>query len=461
MTRSPKRQPSLNRLLDELGVPFWLSDANGEIAYLSPPMSELLGEDRLSETNYVQTQAALASPSDVTRHGHRTLTLSLCKVAASGPGGTIDSAPLELTVHYVRLGDWTLGFVDQFVPDDQVDIEAWLGDHGIRQNALVDKRLSRHRATVGHIAGVMLSGESTASRQLRGRVALATKVHDHVGVFGPSGCGGEWIARQIHHTGSPEESLVTLDASLMDQELLQAYAGPTLRELVDTETAQATLLMSRIDEMPTDGQRQLFQWMQTWPERLRVIGIAKPLENETALMPELVEALSVLSVTVPPLDSRTEDLETMVRGLIVDHSSGGRLPNDTPEMSREFFDLLLAYPWPGQWDELSAAIRFACDAVRGHRFAREHLPLAVRSFRKNHGRDVEIVEDSARAFQVRPTSAKSISLGNRTLDEAVSDFERQLIEQALEQASGNKAEAARRLGISRARLLRKLGPLNE
>jgi len=100
-------------------------------------------------------------------------------------------------------------------------------------------------------------------------------------------------------------------------------------------------------------------------------------------------------------------------------------------------DLLLLYPWPDNFEELDAAIRHAVSACRSATIVPEDLPLAIRSFRVR--------------FAQPPVPPE----GN--LDEALRRFELDKIRQSLEVAAGNRSEAARRLGISRARLIRRLG----
>ncbi len=100
-------------------------------------------------------------------------------------------------------------------------------------------------------------------------------------------------------------------------------------------------------------------------------------------------------------------------------------------------DQLLIYPWPGNFEELDAAVRHAAATCRTAAIEPEHLPLAVRSFRLNPVRSKPVIVE-----------------GN--LDEELRRFELKKIHEALDAAEGNRSEAARLLGISRARLIRRL-----
>ena len=106
-------------------------------------------------------------------------------------------------------------------------------------------------------------------------------------------------------------------------------------------------------------------------------------------------------------------------------------------LTRAALDALVIYPWPNNFVELDQAIRHAVRRATGQSIGIEHLPLAIRSYRPGEN----------------PALAKSTAV---SLDEAVERYELRLIHEALEAAGGNRAEASRRLGISRARLLRKI-----
>ena len=100
----------------------------------------------------------------------------------------------------------------------------------------------------------------------------------------------------------------------------------------------------------------------------------------------------------------------------------------------------MIYPWPDNFRELDQAIRQATRSCSGQVIGVEHLPLAIRSYRPNAS---------------IPVDQQAIDL-----DEVVSRFETDLIRKTLDATDGNRAETARRLNISRARLLRKLDALD-
>ncbi|TWU10725.1 helix-turn-helix domain-containing protein [Allorhodopirellula heiligendammensis] len=389
--------------------------------------------------------------------GHLTRRLHRPRASDGGP----DSEHRTAMAHFVVLGSCPatpapdaershliLGCLGDFIADTEIPWEDWFGDRGVREAAKLDEELARFRDHHQRRAQLILAGTSSPARRLRARVELACRIRCHVGLVGPAGCGAAEIAALIHHTSAPGEPWVCLDASLMDAELLEVYAAPVIAELREHGDTTGTLCLDRLDEMPVDAQRRLSEWMETWPQRLRVIGtLHEDSPAESAPVPlgdVLVDAMAVFSIVFPKLSSRHDDLELIAAGMV-----------RSARFSRDAMELIQSYPWPGEWDEFAAALQFAGEMVSGDRIAREHLPLAIRSFRPRSPGDGQVsMHESEITIAPLPRSARDFQIDS--LDEALRQFESELIAQAMTAAGGNKAEAARRLGISRSRLLRKL-----
>lgn len=366
----------------------------------------------------------------------------------------------EVTAHFVKLvaraeqetetanSPLILGCLGDFIDDADIPWTLWFGEQGVRESAKLDEQIAKFRARQNRRANMLLAGTTPASRQLRSRVELACRIRCHLSITGPNGCGANELASMMHHASSPNEALVCLDASLMDAELLEAYASPVVADLRENQQTTGTLILDRFCEMPSDGQSRLREWLETWPARLRLIGI---LDSETTasspLIEPLADAMQLYPIEIPDLSKRADDLELMTSGLL-----------RSTRFSREVLDLLRSYPWPGQWEELTAAIQFANEMATGERIGREHLPLAIRSYRAPQHKTA-LVDSSENRTTIgpRPPSPRDFKL--ESLDATLAEYEATLITKAMEAADGNKAEAARRLGISRSRLLRKLGEL--
>lgn len=451
-----KRGGLLERLFDERSICVWLIDTDGQVVFVSDAMKirlEIEGELPESIAEVLRPPIKLFSVNGVQR-GHQSSRIEL----PFGGGSESHYA------HWVRLDrdSLTLGCVGEFVSDADVPWDVWFGRDGVRGASIVAEQIAIMRADRSQRSMRLLAGKTAVSRRFRNRVDLACRVREHLAIIAAPGGGGSNLAAFIHqesqrNASRPDAAYVQLDASLMDSELLEVYASAAITPLFDAVETTTTLCLDRFDEMPKDGQDRLWQWVQTWPKRLRLIGLLSDSvgdpDKRSAEQPpgrrlrsELVDSMSVLPIEIPDLNSRRGDLALIAQSLV-----------GSTRLSREAIELIETYPWPGQWDEMLAAMRFAEDVVRGDRITREHFPLAMRSFRPQKQSSSDLISDDSRITirpAVPPTSAFQIS----SLDETLQAYESELIDKAMIASGGNKAEAARRLGISRARLLRKLDP---
>lgn len=491
---SAPRVRSISRCLDSARAALWLIDDEGKIAHVSSTLADLLGistsdllgrrcnqslaiDAGLAQANPLDAMAvALAPASDLEADGHQTIELTIPFSADPSKRGR------QFQAHLVRLpgsedGPWFIGFLGDFpVPTER----SANGMHGLVENhvARIRSELDRWSIRQQPLIESLWAGESRETQLLRSRIQLSTQVRSHVGVFGHSGCGSDQILRWLLGRPSSAEPHVVLDGPLMDAELICVYAASVLDALSHSNDAKATLVIDRIDEMADEAQHVLAGWLQDHPQRLRLIAsvhnhwhrdssgaqedeiaelaqqVAAP-QSVTGLHPQITAALATLPLVVPDLNDRMADLPLLAAAWL--HHLNAIPPGQTArkatsdssriaakQLDREAMDSLVAYPWPGQWDELGAALRHADKASDNPSIQRDHLPLAIRTYGQSGHRLSDL--------NVASTAS---------LDERINEFEAQLIWQAMEDASGNKAEAARQLKISRARLLRKLETLGD
>ena len=157
------------------------------------------------------------------------------------------------------------------------------------------------------------------------------------------------------------------------------------------------------------------------------------------ITPPLADHLCGLTIRLIPLADRVADLPMIATAMLDRRRAGGDGLAD--RFARAALDAMVIYPWPDNFRELDQAIRHAMRSCPGQVIGLEHLPLAIRSYRPNES---------------VPKQQQTIDL-----DQVVAQFESDLIRQALESSEGNRAEAARKLNISRARLLRKLESIGD
>ncbi|MFK8111267.1 MAG: helix-turn-helix domain-containing protein [Rubripirellula sp.] len=449
---------ALSRLLDANEAPLWAISPSGVLIYLSAGCAKWLGVDLellidrrsvagapVSDDPLDQLAASLSPPVGLTERGSGSLKIQ--------PPIVGEHRPEAIEVRFTRVGagdSCLIIAVGGLFDDRSVDLE-------LRDAVAIRQRLDGWRRRHAALATIAATGQSIASRRLRRRLKVAAKTRTDIGFFGRTGCGNESLALRVHQVSSPGESIVIVDGPLMDAELLDATLSSLVHQLTESSDAEATVLVRDLDEMPAEAQARLVALLETFLPRLRLLGLCGPrpavlleaLDEEslsiddrladraiTGLCPDLIEILSALTVENPPLASRVDDVPMMATALLDARRAAGE-SSVAERISRAALDSLVVYPWPGNFDELDQAIRHAIRRSTGTSIGIEHLPLAVRSFRPG--------EDPARI------KSKSISL-----DDAVSRYEQQLIQEALDAVDGNRAEAARQLGISRARLLRKI-----
>jgi DNA-binding NtrC family response regulator len=166
----------------------------------------------------------------------------------------------------------------------------------------------------------------------------------------------------------------------------------------------------------------------------------KRLVHEGRFRSDLYYRLNVLSIQVPPLRERRDDLEALCEAML--ERIVGRTGMPQRELERDALDALAAYTWPGNVRELRNVLEQVTMLTEGPR-------ISAADFRS-------ILPDAA--VEAQPASAREAGRP-LTLDEAITAAERDAIGLALKATSGNKTAAAQLLGVSRATLYEKLAGL--
>ena len=303
---------------------------------------------------------------------------------------------------------------------------------------------------------LMLGGSVWAER-LKRQVRMAAQSTAHVTIRCPQGGGGESLAKLIHSQRTASEKrtasdkrivrtreLIKVAGSLMDAELFDATTGGLVNQLLDDPSATAQLLVLDIDEMPHEAQERLALLLHNHGERLRVFVTTRLAASELTvkLLTDLASQLGLIEIYMPALSERIEDLPMMAAAMLQRRHAASE--TTARQIGRETLDRMILYPWPGNYEELDAAIRNAARQCRGETIHVEHLPLAIKSF---GGQESSPADVEARNVKIVP------------LDQALADAERRFIQAALEKAGGNRAAAARLLDVSRGRLLRRIEQL--
>jgi DNA-binding NtrC family response regulator len=158
---------------------------------------------------------------------------------------------------------------------------------------------------------------------------------------------------------------------------------------------------------------------------------------------DLYFRLNVVRIVMPPLRDRKEDIPILVRGFLRHFCRENQKP--LLDLVPNAMDALLAYDWPGNIRELRTAIEHGVVMATGKQITLRDLPAAVRQ-----------VATAKLPGGVSPTEA----FGEKTSPLDLHETERRLIAQALAATNGNVTAAAKKLGISRRTLHRKINEIN-
>ena len=154
---------------------------------------------------------------------------------------------------------------------------------------------------------------------------------------------------------------------------------------------------------------------------------------------DLYFRLNVVKITMPPLRERKEDIPLLVRAFLRQFCKANERP--LLDLTADAMNALLAYEWPGNVRELRTAIEHGVVMATGAKLSLRDLPAAVRQAVPASGTRVRSFEEGASPLDLHAT-------------------EKRLINQALAATKGNITAAAKKLGISRRTLHRKINEMN-
>jgi transcriptional regulator with GAF, ATPase, and Fis domain len=281
-------------------------------------------------------------------------------------------------------------------------------------------------------------------------------------IVGESGTGKELVARVIHFNGPRKEkpfvseNCASIPATLLESELFGhekgAFTGAEHRSAGLFETAHGgTLFLDEIGDMSLDMQKRLLRVLQEGEIRkvggseiqkidVRLISATnrnlEELKDRGLFREDLFYRLNVVQVNLPPLRDRREDVPLLVDHFLekVARESGG----ERKRISVGALQCLLEYSWPGNVRELENEIRKMVALSEGE-IRQSHLSARIRGLPMAWGEADE-----------GPGSSTA------SLREVTERVEADLIRRTLEDCSGNKSEVARRLGLSRPGLRKKM-----
>ncbi|CAB3803797.1 Regulatory protein AtoC [Paraburkholderia caffeinitolerans] len=309
----------------------------------------------------------------------------------------------------------------------------------------------------------LLLGVSEAMRTVQKQLGRAATTDATVLITGETGTGKEVAAHVLHEASRRRDGpFVAVNCAAIPQDLLEselfghgkgAFTGAaTERAGRIVEADSGTLFLDEIGDMPPAMQAKLLRVLQernvtpigtnrVIPVDIRVVAAThRELDAMVAageFRQDLLYRLNVIPLHLPPLRERIADVLPLAEHFLANATkSAGRTLHFSVEAQRR----LVGYPWPGNVRELKNAIERVCSLAPGPAITDEDL-----SFLKGPS--------------LSPEWALPADFADLSLTEAVERVERAMIARALALANGNRADAARRLGISRQSLYTRMASL--
>lgn len=414
-------QTILNRVLKE-NLAVLSTDVQSDDAYRE---AESLLERRV--------HSVLAVPLDV-----RDTVLGVLYLEASSPGSRFDSDLLQLVT---TLGNFTALAIENARYLERLDGE----------NRRLHEELNIHHSMIG---------ESKAMGEVYEFVSRVAGRDSTVLVFGESGTGKELVARAVHVNSSRKEKpFVAINCAAITETLLEselfghergAFTGAVSLKKGKLELAEGgTIFLDEIGELALPMQAKLLRVLQerefervggTRSIKLDVRLIAatnrdlKEASSTGGFRSDLYYRLNVVSLQMPPLRERREDIPLLAAFFAAQH--GEKVKRRVAGISPQARACLMRYDWPGNVRELENAIERAVVLGSTELILAEDLPEAI-------------LEETAGSGE--PVNA---------LAEGIRQAKKVLIERAIEQANGNYTEAAKILGVHANHLFRLVRTLN-
>ncbi len=332
-----------------------------------------------------------------------------------------------------------------------------------------------------------LDSDVTASDSIIGRCAAMKDVYKSVGMVAPqditvllqgeSGTGKELIAQAIYHhsdrANSPFRAIncAAIPEALLESEMFGhekgAFTGADRQRVGKFEQADGgTIFLDEVGDMTPMTQAKLLRVLQDQTfervggnDRLqvdvRVIAATnhdlKRLVEENKFRADLYFRLSVVTIHLPPLRNRGDDVELLAEYFL--RRYGPEFGKEVTRVDQAALKKLKDYPWPGNVRELESVIKQSLLRARGSVLLPEFLPpqLGGAAATPRHTDD---------AFSIDEFVSTRLAAGATDLyAETIANAERRLISKVLEHTGGNQLQASGILGISRVTLRSKIRSL--
>ena len=308
-------------------------------------------------------------------------------------------------------------------------------------------------------------GNTPPMQQVYKAIGRVARTEATVLVTGESGTGKELVAGALHFNSNRRNGpyvkvpCASLTETLLESELFGHEAG-SFTSAVKTRKGRfemadgGTIFLDEIGEMSLNTQKKLLRVLQE--REFERVGSNTPIKVNTRVIAatnrslgkevaegrfreDLYYRLNVIALELPPLRDRMDDVPLLVEHFLQKYRNDA--PSNNPRISEEALDALMTYNWPGNVRELENTVHRAIILARESVITPQHIVFTGAPGKHEGEVDADVQEKVAAGIKLK---------------EIVADVERQAIEAALEQAGGNRSQAAKQLGIYRRLLYAKI-----
>lgn len=305
-------------------------------------------------------------------------------------------------------------------------------------------------------------GNNKEMKEIFKTIGVVSQSRTTVLIEGESGTGKELIAKVIHNNTAPDEPYIAVNCSAIVETLLESelfghekgsFTGAVVRKLGKFELARyGTVFLDEISEMSVNLQAKLLRVLQEMDfERVggkdsikvnaRIITATnkdlKGMVKEGKFRDDLYYRLNIVSIRIPPLRERREDIPTLVDYLLT--KINRELHKKVVGVSEEMMDIFMKYRWPGNVRELENLLTRAVVVAKSQVLTHGDFPeLADDAVNGANGKKAEIIIEQGK---------------NMTLDAVEEQYIRRVIKDNNHRTKGEICDI---LGISRPTFERKL-----
>lgn len=369
-----------------------------------------------------------------------------------------DYASIDTAVEAMKLGAF-----DYISKTPNLKELKFVIEKALQHRILLSRSKSIEEETIKNYSNML--GLSSPMLKLKETISLFAKNNNTVLIIGESGVGKELVARQIHlQSERKQKPFVAINCAAIPKELIEselfghergAFTGASSRKLGKFELAfDGVLFLDEVAELELTAQVKLLRVLQE-KEFDRVGGVSSIKTNariiaatnknlfnlvkENKFREDLYYRLDVLTINVPPLRERKEDITDLIEHFAKTSSIEMKVPFNG--FTIDAIEMLKNYDYPGNIRELQNFIIRAVLLAKGEKINIEHLTHNQIQEHKPHFN-----------IKIPQTWEEMDKLRKKAADNASRTIEKLFLENLLQKFNGNISQAAQHIGINRTNL---------